>query len=306
MKLFLFFCALAYGAPVLDRNASYPVKAEEKAAAPDFRALNDVWVDSHAETSGTADTRTVQRIRLQPLEPKSEGERTGVEYQRFDLFSRISLPGMAKPFESRQDLGTYLLGNPFQVRWKDGEVAGIDGLDGFRARLSSQVKDPVAKFSLLQVFTEDMLKKSVPGLLQPSFCLKSLSGKTPGAKWQDSHGQGEVRAVYECSFEGWAEARGKRVAVIGFRMQKRKTPVVQPNGQRQLVETEGSGKITWEPRSQETLVFTEMNVVVEPPPDEVSRLERAKRPVPRTATRTKSWSHHYPPSQPGDGSPASR
>lgn len=299
--ILLMVSAQAQSAPFLERGSKYPVLPEKKEAAESFTPLKSMRLETRIELESfngnekepNVRSNTDQLIRIKSLEPVNKEERTEIEFERYDIFSIIPVPGMSKPFESRQDFGTYLLGKPYVLRWKERKVIGVEGLDKVRARLS-EVKDPITKHTLLQVFTEDMVKRSSSTFMPNDPCLETVGKKKPGEKWTVQRQEGNSTLKADCVFDGWAESKGKKLLVLSFTMPKQKQISTQDNGVQHNVESEGRGQIVVEPLSRETLFFSAINLSLEPPPEELRKLEAQKKVIPRTRSKMRTWNHHYP------------
>lgn len=281
--------ALAFSAaPLLERGASYSVKAERKEAAIAPKVLKEKRVETRIELQTyrgeekepNVRSDTNQLLRVKGLEPEGRME---VEFEKFDITSRIPLPGMSKPFETRQDLGIHLLGKPFILRWQAGEVVGVEGLEKVRARLSAEVKDPISKHTLMQIISEDMIKKSLGNIAINEPCLTDLPKKKPDEKWKVTKTEGANKLNYDCTFEGWAEAKGKKVMVVSYAIPSQKSVNSGPAGT-QTNQVSGKGRVILEPESGEALLSSTNTFV----------MEEARKGAAPGRTEIASWNLHYP------------
>jgi hypothetical protein len=140
------------------------------------------------------------------------------------------------------------------------------------------VKDPVAKQALLLTFQESMLLDAARSYLQPNSCLRDFGGKAVGAGWKmDFVAQG-MKMTYECKFAGWADAGGRKVAVVAIKVPKSRQENRMPMGGNAQVDSEGSGTLYYEPQSREALTVLDLDIT--PPGSAASQLHTATHSIP--------------------------
>lgn len=305
--LFLFlFSFVAQAAPLLDPKASYETRAEVKGAAPGFRALGDhrfvsrVEVQSFEEGQKDANmsSDTDQELTVKEL----SRDRRQVSFERFSTVSKVRLPGSPKPFELKQDFGAALRGQPFVLVYKSGEVEKVEGLAKVRAGITKSA-DAVTRQTLLQVMNEDIVKTTMAGIRQDGFCLAGLKGRKVGDSWSGARTTDGTKTEFTCVFDGWAEAKGKKVAVITVTVPPQMREGQGMIGQKFAVESRGSGRLLLEPEARETLLSMTMEMHTQPPAEEVARLTSAGKPVSRTRSVLRSWAHHFADTADSEASP---
>ncbi len=308
--IFHLFSISCQASPLLDPKAEYVVKKELKGTGPAIvapdPAHSEMEIDYQSfdpnDSSGIPlmSNHTSQLIKLKKLpkeeakSPKSElDERIELTFERLATTSRVVVPGMNQPFETKSDLGIFLMNKPL-IFHGDGKVAKkIEGLEQVRGQAQQEVKDPVARNTLLTLLKEDILLKTGTAANLRFSCLDGLAKKKAGEKWKFSGEAQGVKIEYECVFEGWAEAKGKKLAVIGVYSGKQKQLRAQPNGTPGMTETESSGMVYFEPVGLESAARMETLISVEPTEEEKGRLKAKGKVIPRSRSVLKIWNHLY-------------
>ncbi|MGZ3693687.1 MAG: hypothetical protein ACXWQO_05775 [Bdellovibrionota bacterium] len=269
----IFLMALLVGgtasaATLFSDSASYPVKAEWQEPAPTIQMLGDARYESTMDyTSFDAGSdkpsfsnQTQQRVRWKKL-PASIGEdKFELLYEDYRTRSKVQVfPGMA-PMDTSQDFGIYLSSKPLKLSGHDGQPTRIDNLEAVKKQLGSEVKDPAANQALQITFQENILLDSTRSFLQENSCLRELSKKAVGATWRAEFVSPAMKIGFDCKLEGWAEAGANRVMVIGVTIPRITQETKLPMGRTASVETEGSGKLYFDPKSRESMARVEMNI----------------------------------------------
>lgn len=297
-------------APLLDPAASYVVGKQKKAPGPAVKAVenaaSEMKMDFQSfdpnDPSGKPllSNQTEQRMRIRklPAEPKKENvpavpERLELTFEKLATTSTVAVAGLPQPFVTRSDLGAFLGSKPILITG-DGSSRKVEGLAELRAKAMQDVKDPIARSTLLGLLNEEVLLRTGESSGTGASCLSAFEKKAPGDKWAFSREEQGVKLEYDCEFEGWAEAKGKALAVIKLVNRKSRQRRQQPNGVPGMAETEGSGVMIVEPVSGESLVKMDTSITVEPLEEEINRLRATGRPVPRNKSLLKHWNHLYP------------
>lgn len=260
--LFSFFVsAFCVAAPVLTMNQTYSVKPEWKDPLPAFIPLGEsrleTRVDLESYSGGDSDpgVRTLTKQKFHFKEPKGDSQE--VIFESFETSSKVKVAMLPKPMENRSDFSPHVSNKSLTLHWKEGQVSQIDGLEKMKSQLNSEIRDPLMKFAINQVFSEEVFKRTFTALAQNSVCVDGVKGKNPGDKWTGMRKLGDL--TYECFFEGWAEAKGSRAAVIKVTIPAQKQTV---NGQRS--EVLGGGSLVWIPASKESLLKLSNTIYLEP------------------------------------------
>lgn len=304
MNLFLFlvFANPGWASSSLSDSAGYAVKKELHAVAPDFRLpesfafeqkidLDSVDPDDAGSPSlyGTHTEQLTKVKKLPKLDPKDapkDGylDRSELSYERFFMTSQVRVPGLARPFETRVDLSPLLATKTLVIRG-DGKAAKVvDNLGEARADLMQKAGDAGARMAVGKLLDENELLRMAGKGGESGGCQSQLTGKKPGDKWQYTYSEGGLGLDTDCTFGGWSEADGKKVAVIKVHSPKRKATKLQPNGVPGVVETEIDGSLVLEPVGRESLQKMVTVSTAEPTEDEVSRLKAKGQKVPRNRT----------------------
>jgi hypothetical protein len=249
-------------------------------------------------------TRTEQLMKfkkLPPLDAKDPAfpkdgfnDRMAFTFEKLVTLSRVTVPGMKSPFETRADLGAILSDKPLSVRGDGKASRKIDNLEAVKNAALAQTKDMVARTTLSTVLREDLMLKATTSAGPESSCLGSLAGKKPGDKWKFSAEEQGVPISFDCSFEGWSEAIGKRIVVVKVHSNKHRVQRQMPNGTPGMAETESDGVIYFEPTAPETLQQTDTKILVEPADDAVLRMKARGESVPRNRSTMQLLNHVYP------------
>lgn len=305
----LLFPLVAFAA-VLSPDAHYAVKKDLTSAAPAPAASENFYtamvmdfesVDPSDPGTPLMSTHTDQLTKVRKL-PKLTGkevpkdgfvDRTEVTFERLENSSKVRVPGLKQPFETRGDLGAVLSAHPLVIRGdgKSGKV--VDDLARIRAEALARVKDPTSAASLKILLNEDTLLRTGSALGKDGSCLGQLGGKKPGDAWAVEREEQGVKMKFECRFEGWAENAGKKIAVLNVRSGKQRVTRPQPNGVPGVAETESDGVIYFEAESKESVSRLDTKIRVEPADEERKRLEAKGQTVPRNESRMKIVTHVY-------------
>ena len=263
--------AFAFRAPLLEKT-SYEVKVARAEAGPSFQPLKESWFDSSLELDMPAmnppvKSKTIQLVHLKSLGEEKGEEKIQVEFERYDVSTQVQIPMMQKPFVASQDIGTSLAGNPLTVRRRSQDIVGVEGIQSLLDRAKARAKDSGATQVIQQLFAGDAFKKSVISYFHNPYCLAQLEKKKVGEKWKVELPTG-INYRHECEFLGWGEVKGKAVALVAVRVPSQKA------GQS---EAQGSGRVTFDPSSGETLEFISLDTALD-----------------GKSSRSVSWTHHYP------------
>jgi len=303
--------SFVHAAPLLDPMAAFPVKVELKDAGPSVKAPESFYSEMDMDfqsfdpndSSGLPlmgnHTGQLVKIKKLPKDTDKQAEKDGLAerleltYERLTSSTSVVIPGMKQPFETKSDLGVFLMNKPLVIRGDGKTAKKVEGLEQVRAQAAAQVKEPMARNTLMTMLKEDLLLKTGAAVGQNSSCLGSLEKKKPGDTWKFSHEEQGVKLEYDCTFEGWAEAKGKKLAVIKVVSGKQRTVRTQPNGMPGVAETEGTGTVYFEPETQESLLRMETKINVEPGDEEIARLKAKGATIPRNKSLMKMWNHLY-------------
>jgi hypothetical protein len=273
--LVLFLSVPVLAGTVFSDSGSYPVNPEWKDSAPAIRTLKDARYDSKMNFTSfdpgsnkpSFTNQTLQKLSWKKL-PAAKGEAA----EKFELLfedyrsqSKVQIfPGMP-PMNTNQDFGGFLSSKPLKISALGGVPNHIENLETVRAQLSNEVSDPVARAALMVIFQENILLDGTRSFLQENSCLKDAGKKAIGASWKANFEANGVKSSTDCRFEGWAEAGGQRVLVFAVSVPKSIQETKLPMGKVATVETEGGGKLYFEPKSRESLSLLEMNITQLPP-----------------------------------------
>lgn len=304
---------LAHAAPLLSAKETYAVNKELKDPAPSPKPLESVYSDMELdfqsfdpnEKSGQPlmenHTSQLMKMKKLPKDPKDKkAEKDGLQekleltFERLITSSSVMVPGLKQPHRTKSDLGAFLANKPLVIRGDGKTAKRVDGLEEVRAKALSEVKDPIARSTLLQILSENILLKTGTAMSQSSSCLEALGKKKVGDTWKFSREEQGAKIDYECRFEGWAEAKDKRIAVVHVEAGKQRQIRSQPNGVPGVAETEGSGTVYFEPDTRESLLQMETRILAEPTQEEIHRLQAKGSTVPRNRSVLKIWNHLYP------------
>ncbi len=302
-----------YAEPLFNPHDKFTLNKDWKSPGPKVKAPENVTVamemdfqsfdpnDKSGEPLMENHTNQVMKMRKLPRDPKDtqaikDGvpEKLELTFDQLVTSSSVVVPGMKKPFKTRNDLGTFLAGKPLVIRGDGKTAKRIDGLQALRDQAAQEVKDPVSRSTILQVLSENILLKTGTAVSQNSSCLEQLEKKKVGDKWGFSREEQGAKIEYGCEFEGWAEAKGKKVAVLKIESGKQRQTRLQPNGVPGVTETEGNGTVYFEPETQESLLRMETRIYAEPTQAEIDRLKAKGATVPRNRSVMKLWNHLYP------------
>jgi hypothetical protein len=310
MLLGLLLPAFALSAPTLSPSETYPVKKELRDAAAKAPKVLDLYysaieidVQSYdpADTSGQPlmSTHTEQLVKTKKLPKdaakKADGDRLEMTFEKMINESKVRIAGLKKPFETKSDFGTILSGRPFLIRYDANGDGHVENLDQIRAEALPKATDPMMRTGLSTLLNEKLLLKAGEATGQDSSCLGKLGGKKPGAKWSFSREDTGAKLNFDCTFEGWAENAGAKVAVVKIQCPKQRNARPQPNGVLGMVETEGSGTLYFDPAHDETVMRMESTSTAEPMADEIEKLKARGAVIPRNRTVIKTWNHLYVP-----------
>jgi len=299
-----FILSAAQAAPFLNPEHNYSVIKDKKDPGVAPKALensyNETKIDFQSfdlsDTSGrpiiTSKTDQLVKMRTLSRDPRDLQAikngldfRTEIVFERLLTTSSVRIQGLAAPFETRQDLGVFLMNNPIVVRG-DGTVAKkVEGLEVIRAKSAHEVKDQISRSTIAGLLKEEILLRTMPKDGHSTSCLGTFEKKIPGAKWKFIREEQGIRFEYECEFEGWAEVKGKRVAVLKMQSKPVRVRRIQPNGVPGMTETMSSGSLYFEPESQEIMMKVETSVLAEPMEEEIERLKAKGKEPPRNRTR---------------------
>ena len=311
LLLFLLPC-LSFASPLLDPSSTYTVKKELKGAGVAPKAIENAYSETNIDfqsfdlndTSGkpllSSKTEQLVKMKTLPKDPKDTqaikdglDHRVEITFEKLLTVSSVKVAGLPKPFETRSDLGAFLMNKPIVVKGDGKTGKRVEGLEAIRAKMG-EVRDPIAQQTLSGLLKEEILLKTGTAGAQDASCLGSLGGKNPGAKWTFFREEQGARLDYECEFEGWAEVKGKKVAVIKVQSKKARQQRTQPNGVPGMTETESSGTVYFEPENQESMMKMETTILAEPLESEIKSLEAKGKQVPRNRTRMWHTSRLYP------------
>jgi|GEM_PF-5701689 len=315
MRLMIFIFLVPFSAsagPLLDPAITYTITKELKSSGVAPRAVENSYSETKIDfqsfdlndTSGkpllSSQTDQLVKMRTLPKDPKDvqaikDGldHRVEITFEKLLTVSTVKVAGLPKPFETRSDLGVFLMNKPIVVKG-DGKMGKkVEGLEAIRAKMS-EVRDPIAQQTLSGLLKEELLLKTGTSGAQDASCLGALGGKKPGAKWSFSREEQGAKLDYDCVFEGWSEVKGKKVAVIRLQSKKARVQRTQPNGVPGMTETESSGIVYFEPETQESMMKIETNILAEPMESEIKSLKAKGAEVPRNRTRMWHTSQLYP------------
>jgi len=315
VALFLAFVGFspAQAAPLLDPAVTYSVKKEIKVSAPSPRQLDNLYGemkmdfqsfdpnDKSGQPLLSNQTEQLVKMRKLPVDPKNtQAKKDGLDHQmeltfeKLVTISTVKVDGLPKPFVTRSDLGIFLMNKPILVLG-DGKISKkVVGLEEIRQKAMQEVKDPISRSTLLGLMKEEILLKTGTTTEHDSSCLGGLAKKNPGEKWNFAREEQGVKMDYACEFEGWGEAKGKKIAVIKVVSKKQRQRRQQPSGVPAMAETEGSGAVYFEPESGETMMKMETIIAVEPMEEELRRLKAKGQTVPRNRSKMLHWNRIYP------------
>jgi hypothetical protein len=304
----------AFAGNVLTAGSSYPVKKELTSPAPAVTSPKSFYVDmvmdfqsfdaGNPSAPPVMSTRTEQLMKFKklpvldakdPAFPKDGfNDRMEFTFEKLITLSRVVVPGMKSPFETRADLGTILSDKPLLVRGDGRAPRRIDNLDSVKNAALAQTKDMAARTTLSTVLREDLMLKATTIAGPESSCLGGLVGKKPGDKWKFSAEEQGVAISFDCTFEGWSEALAKKIAVLKVHSNKQRVQRQMPNGTPGMAETEGDGEIYFEPTAPEILQQTDTKILVEPAADAVLRMKARGESVPRNRSTMQLRNHVFP------------
>ena len=222
-------------------------------------------------------------------------DRVEITFERLVNTSRVRVPGLQQPFETKSDLGALLRTRPLLIRGDGKSSKKIENLEKVRAEILSEVRDPVSRTAVMALLNEGILLKIGASTGEGMSCLGSFQGKKIGEKWKFQVEQQGVKLDYACEFQGWAEEKGKRIAVIKVNSPKQKAVRIQPNGVPGVAETESEGMVYFEPSSQESLMRMSTQITAEPTEEEIARLKAKGQTIPRNRSELKHFSRIYRP-----------
>jgi hypothetical protein len=303
----------AHAAALLRPGAAYKVQKELKDAGPAPKPLASFYSELELDfesydpndSSGTPllSTHSDQLMklkRLPKLDPKDPAfpkdglnDRLELTFVRLVNTSKVRVPGLRQPFETKSDLGALLAAHPLVIRGDGKAARKVDNLDQIRDEALAKAPDPATRTSVRTLLSENLLLRAGGAAGQDTSCLGSFARKKPGEKWSFSREEQGVAFHYDCDFRGWAEEGGKKIAVIDVRSPKQRTRRPQPNGVPGMAETEGEGTIYFEPSTQESLLRMETRITVEPTDEEIGRLKARGETIPRNRSVMKNWNHLY-------------
>ncbi|MGZ3653171.1 MAG: hypothetical protein ACXVB9_19300 [Bdellovibrionota bacterium] len=313
--LFFILCQSAVAGNILSPGSYYPVKKEIKEAAPAMKPLESFYFEMQMDFDSfdgnsmggksIMSTHTDQLVKTKKL-PKlaatdplfsKDGlnDRTELTFERLVNSTKVPVPGLPAPFETKADVGVILASRPLILRG-DGKGAPkkIDNLPQVKAESLASAKDPISRTTLSLILDEKRLLGVGAAAAQDTSCLSKLSGKKPGDKWKFTLQADGVSLDYDCQFEGWSEAQGKKIAVVKIKQNKQRTVRQQPNGTPGVAETDGEGEIDLDPATQESLLKMNTRINVEPAEEELNRLTAHGQAVPRNRSVMTNWNHIYP------------
>lgn len=307
---FLAASALVWATPILTTTGKYPIKKSLKMEAGAVKPLSSAFSETEikfdsfdpADKTGRplVSNHSFQIARLKklaapvdPQAPEKDGsdERMEITISKFSSLNKVNVPGVPKPFETKIDLSSFLLSKPL-VFASDGKgTRRVEGLDDLKLKATQELLDPVARSTAMQFFSEVNLVKMEKWLSRKASCMEDLEGKKPGEQWKYITDEQGMKFEYDCRFEGWAEVKKKKVAVIRFTSPKQSQIRPQPNGVPALTQTEISGTFFFEPESQENLLRVESKISVEPTESAASKESASGS---RNRSTVISWEHLYP------------
>ena len=299
----LSLCQLAQAAPALD-PAKVPAVTDAKTKAVAPKAL-DSWIvdnkliyESFAKgdtSSPTMSNETDQRVRVTKQPEKDGVTHTELLYQKVLSVSRVKLPGALKPFENRQDLGSYLFDKPLILKRKGKGEATLENIDSVRANVEKSVRDPIARQGLKAILSDEALKGMTETATSGHGCSEGIAGKASGEKWEITREVAGAKFTFRCEFAGWAEVGGQKVEVVKFVMPKTKNSRTQPNGAVGVVETSGAGTLWVSPNSGELAISQTNEVAAEPSAAEIAERKKKGLDVPAGTGALRSTTHFYAP-----------
>lgn len=303
-SLSFLFPLICWSAPFFHKDMAFEVNEKKKTPAPLAEELPNFYFESEmvfdsydgnekSNTKPLMGSETFQTIRLKQLPKSAKGEsRLELLFEKFEIKSKALLG--SKPFETKMELGKYISDKPIVLVAEKDNFTRVEGVETIRARIEAEVKDPMAKGVLLQMFQKDLLLSSVDSYSSQSSCLKALAGKVPGEKWSFSRESQGITMKFECKFLGWSSAKGRDVLVIEIAIPKSQQKKKQANGAMNVLESEGRGKLYFEPNSKESLVLVTTTIFVEPTKEEIQRLEKRGARVPRNRSISRASSQIIP------------
>lgn len=328
MPTFLFAQAfastLALAAAALDPGGTYVVKKELKGAgtAPEAIAHARAEMKSELESYDLTEgkpvlllvNKTEQLMALRTL-PKSDPKKNGAQggakesaqppaepglehaleltFEALKSSSEVHISGMPRPFVTKTDLGAVLSKTPLVIRGDGKTAKKVEGLAAARAAALAQVKDPVGRNTVNGLFDEAVLLRT-SSATSTGGCLAAFGKKAPGERWEFSVTEQGATLSYDCEFEGWAEASGKKIAVVKITLRKNRQVRQQPSGVPGIAETSGQGRLYFLPATNESLQKMETEILVEPTEVEISKLKARGEKVPRNRTRMRHWNRLFP------------
>jgi hypothetical protein len=306
----LLLVSSAQAAPLFDFGQKLSVSKELKNTGVAPKLLEDSYSEMKMDfqsfdvndKSGKPllSNQTEQRMKMKkvpddPAAPKTgPGSKLELTFEKLVTTSTVTVAGMPKPFVTKNDLGAFLTSRPLTVTTDDKGARKVEGLAEIRAKASQEVKDPIARSTLLGLLNEDILLKAGAAVSSDSSCLGAFAGKKPGEKWAFAREEQGVKLEYECEFEGWANVKGKKAALIKITSKKNRVKRQQPNGVPGMAETEGQGTLYVEPGSGESLLRMETSIFVEPTEEEIRRMQARGETVPRNRSKLVHSSRIYP------------
>lgn len=309
----LSFAVPVMAAATLSPTGTYSVKKELKGTgvAPkpleSFYDALDIDFESYDPNDGSGQplmgSHTDQLMKLKKLpklDPKDPAapqdgylDRTELTYERLVSTSKVRVPGLARPFETRSDVGALLSSKPLVIRADGKGGKKVDNLDQIRMDALAKAPDPGTRTTINTLLSESMLLRTSSTVGGDSTCLSKFAGKSIGAKWSFSREEQGVKLDYDCTFEGWSETGGKKLAVIRMHSPRTRTTRTQPNGMPGVAETESDGVVYFEPAGQETLLRMTTNISVEPAEEELNRLKARGQTIPRNKSVMTMVNHLY-------------
>lgn len=314
IALALLLPLLTNAAPLLDPGATYAVKKERKEMGSVQKVIENAYAEmkSDLESFDLSDgkarlllankTEQLFSLKTLPQDPKAgtkDGPKDGLshalelKFEKLKSMSEVYLGGMAKPFSTGIDLGSVLAQTPLVIRGDGKTAKKVEGLEAARTKALSQVTNQAARNTVLGLLDESVLLRT-SSATSTGGCLGGFEKRSVGDKWEFSLTEQGTKLEYDCAFEGWAEAKGKKVAVVAITLRKSRQVRQQPNGVPGMAETSGQGKLYFVPDTQESLMRMETEILTEPMEDEIRSLKARGQPVPRNRTLMKHWNRLYP------------
>lgn len=299
----------ALSAPELDPQADYPVKKElsggsqKQSAIPNAQAEMKSELESYDLTTGksrlivsnsTEQVFTVKTLPPDPEKPAPKGLEHAIElkFEKLKSVNEVYMGGMAKPFSTRIDLGRVLSSTPLVIRGDGTKGKMVEGLAEAKAKALGQVRDQASRNTVIGLLDESVLLRT-SSVTSTGGCLEGFEKRKLSEKWDFSLSEQGAKLDYSCEFLGWAEAKGRKIAVLGIQLRKSRQVRQQPNGVPGIVETTGKGKIYFVPETQESVMRMETELMAEPMEEEIRRLKAAGKQVPRNRTLMKQWNRLF-------------